>query len=169
MKFIKQITLIFGSLYLLSCASAASLDNMKYTGNKKSYPSKYMKSISLDLISGGTETSAFLNSEIDGRTFKDAVKESLKAQGLYSEKGSYKLGIKILAVDQPMMGLDMKVTTVIEYILKRSGKQIFKETITAPFTATFGDHIYGPSRLKIANEGSAKKNIEMLLEFLSKK
>lgn len=62
----------------------------------------------------------------------------------------------------------MKVTTAIEYALieKSTSKTVLTKTIATPFTATFSDAAIAAIRLKIANEGSARKNIEELLDAL---
>ena len=69
-----------------------------------------------------------------------------------------------------MFGLNFEVTTHVKYILtdrESNGSVIMNETIVAPFTATVGDAFAAIKRLRLANEGSGKANINGLLEKLS--
>ena len=69
-----------------------------------------------------------------------------------------------------MVGLDMTVTTTVQYILtdSGSGEVVLDKRVLTPYTATMGDAFVGTTRLRLANEGSARKNIEGLLDELSK-
>ena len=80
------------------------------------------------------------------------------------------LEVNLLKVEQPLFGFDTTVTTHVLYILTNSkdNTNVFVKTVTAEYTATIGDDFFGIARLRIANEGSAKKNIESLLRELSK-
>lgn len=75
----------------------------------------------------------------------------------------------MVKVDQPMFGLDMAVTTHVKYTLvdSASGAKVLEETVVAPHTATFGDAAVGVKRLRLANEGSGKKNIDQFLDKLA--
>jgi len=44
---------------------------------------------------------------------------------------------------------------------------VFDETVITPYTATVDDAFAGVKRLRLANEGSAQKNIEEFLNKLS--
>nr|VFJ49852.1 MAG: hypothetical protein BECKDK2373B_GA0170837_102630 [Candidatus Kentron sp. DK] len=94
----------------------------------------------------------------------------LLAQGLLSDDGRYKLVVKMLSVDQPILGLDLEVTTRVQYILTDSTNNavVLDEVVIAPYIATFSDAAFAIERLRLANEGSGKKNIEGLLEKLSR-
>ena len=71
--------------------------------------------------------------------------------------------------DQPMFGLNFEVTTHVRYILtdRESGNVVLNETVVAPYTATVGDAFVAIKRLRLANEGSGRKNIEGLLDLLA--
>jgi hypothetical protein len=90
-------------------------------------------------------------------------------EGLYSDNGKYSLSVEMVEIDQPSFGFDMTVTTVVKYILKEksSGEVLLNKEVNAPQTATVGDAFSGVERLKLANEGSGKKNIEELINLLS--
>ncbi|MBU2713200.1 hypothetical protein KCG35_19210 [Zooshikella sp. WH53] len=143
---------------------------MIYQGEQKTYPKELKDNLEVSSVSGGEKTNPAWTSEIDNDAFSAAVKKSLSSQGLLSESGKYQLEVKMLKVDQPLFGFDMTVTTHVQYTLtdKTNNVTVLNETIVAPYTATVSDAFSGIKRLRLANEGSGKKNITGLLEKLSK-
>ena len=165
-----RITVIFAAiLYLSGCASGAKMENMIYQGGQKIYSDELNESLEVSNVSGGQKTNPAWTSEISSEAFSGAVKKSLLAQGLLSDNGRYKLTVKMLKVDQPIFGLDLEVTTHVQYTLLDSKENltVFDETIIAPHTATFSDAFAAVKRLRLANEGSGKKNISVFLKKLS--
>ncbi len=169
MKLIKIVSVLVVCTYLWGCASGAKMENMVFQGDQKEYPAELQENLELGDVSGGKKTNPLWTSEIDNNAFSGAVKESLSSQGLYSEDGKYRLEVNLLKVDQPLFGLNFKVTTHVQYMLTNtdSGAVVFDNTVVAPHTASVGDAFVGIKRLRLANEGSAKKNIEELLSKLS--
>jgi len=169
MKILKLTLILTASLYLFGCASGARMDNMIYQGDQKQYDDKLAKEINVGSVSGGEETNPAWTSEISNEAFSGALRESLIRQGIFSKKGKYKLEVKLLNVDQPMFGLDLTVTTHVQYILTDTSSKdiVMDETIVAQHTATFSDAFIAIERLRIANEGSGMKNIESVLNKLS--
>ena len=158
---------------LCGCASAAKMQNMAYTGptaQQKVYASGLQREVKMGFVGGGSETSALWTSQIGTEEFSGAVRQSLSEQGLFSETGRYELTVMLLRIDQPLVGLDMTVSTTVQYILKDSANDevVLDRTVITPHTATMGDALIGATRLRLANEGSARSNIEGLLEELSK-
>ncbi|MCY1536179.1 hypothetical protein D9M68_716240 [compost metagenome] len=86
-----------------------------------------------------------------------------------SEKTAYSLRANLVSVEQPLFGFNFTVTSVVEYSLvdNASGDVVWHETLQAPFTAGVGDAFYGVTRLRLANEGSARENISTLLKRLA--
>ena len=74
----------------------------------------------------------------------------------------------MLGLAQPIMGFDMTVTSHVNYsVLERtSGTPYFLTTVTAPYTATVGDAFAGITRLRLANEGSIRSNIQKFIDEL---
>lgn len=169
MRFFKLIFVLSFCISLFSCASGAKMENMVFHGDKKTYPDEIQNNMHVGKVSGGKKTNPLLASAIDNKAFSGAVKESLKTQGLYSKDGNYQLEIQILKVNKPVFGFNLKVTTHVRYILtnKVDSSVVLDETIIAFYTAGVSDAFVGIKRLRLANEGSAKKNIEGLLEKLS--
>nr|WP_282451737.1 hypothetical protein [Marinobacter koreensis] len=146
------------------------MGNMVYEGPVKAYDTALQSNVNVANVSGGEDTNPAWTSEIDNDAFAGALKQSLRKQGLLSGSGRYQLEALLLEVDQPMFGLDFKVTTHVKYILtdrKNNGAVVLNETIVAPYTATVGDAFVAIKRLRLANEGSGKANIQNLLEKLS--
>jgi len=169
MKLIKPLIMVIALVYLAGCASGAQQANMVYQGAKKQYPTEIRGNVEIGEVSGGKKTNPAWTSQIDNESFSYALKESLKLQNLYAENGKYRLSVKMVKIQQPLLGLDMKVTTHIVYTLSHvdTGKLVFNETIVAPYKASMGDAFVGVTRLRLANEGSAQENIKLLLEKLS--
>ena len=169
MKLTRITMVIAAVIYLSGCASGAKMENMIYQGGQKAYSGELKDSLEVSNVSGGQKTNPAWTSEISSEAFSGAVKQSLLAQGLLSNDGRYKLTVKMLKVEQPLFGLDFEVTTHVQYTLidSKENSTIFDQTIVAPHTATFSDAFAGVERLRLANEGSGKKNISNFLEKLS--
>ena len=150
-------------LMLLGCASAAKTQNMTYFGRVSG---KYHPALKNEV--GVAKTTG--RSEISNEAFGNALKESLRRKKLFSNSGRYQLEVKILKVTQPPGRFNMTVTTHVKYTLVDSttNKIVFKETIVATHTAFTTDALTSMKRLRLANEGSAKRNIAQLLNQLSK-
>jgi hypothetical protein len=170
LKKIKLLSVFLLSTFLFGCASGAKMESMVYTPNApKTYDDALKNQVAVQSVGGGEKTNPLWTSEISTESFSSAVKGTLSAQGLLAEKGRYQLQVKMLKVDQPMFGLDLTVTTHVRYILTdtKDGAVVLDETIAAPHTATFDDAFAAVKRLRLANEGSGKKNIEGLIDKLS--
>lgn len=169
MNKMKVLLTLLAGMYLVGCATGAQMENMVYHGEPKSYSQAITDNMSVNEVTGGKKTNPAWTSEIDNDAFSHAVKTSLELQGLYADAGQYLLDVTLLEVDQPLLGINMEVTTHVRYVLTRAndGAVVFDETIVAPHTATMGDAFVGATRLRMANEGSAKKNIAGLLEKLA--
>ncbi len=157
-------------LYLTGCASGAKMGNMVYEGPLKAYDTALEDNVDVTNVSGGEETNPAWTSEIDNDAFAGALKQTLQKQGLLSGTGRYQLEALLLEVDQPMFGLDFEVTTHVRYILtdsENNGAVVLNETVVTPYTATIGDAFAAIKRLRLANEGSGKANIQGLLDKLA--
>ena len=110
-------------------------------------------------------------SQVSSDAFRRALELSLRAAGLtdpVTAANAYHLTADILQVSQPLLGIDMTVTTHVRYSLLDAGsrKEIFSKVITASHTARFSEAFSGAERLRLANEGAAKANIQLLTEEL---
>ena len=171
MKNIYKIMIIVIVLIAYSgCAQKAETGKMIVQKTNFTYDKPLKNNIEVSNVVGGRDTNPMVASQIDNNSFKEAVIFSLKQEGLYQENSQYRLEVSIVNLDQPLFGLDMTVVMNVQYTLldDKTDKIIWREFVTETFTATFSDAFLGVKRLRIANEGSAKKNINGLLKKLSK-
>ena len=170
MNKLKLLSLSLAVIFLYGCASGAKFQNTAYTEpSGLTYDEKLENNIGVFSVDGGEKTNPLWTSEISNEAFKEAVKLSLSNQGLLSENGEYQLKVKLLQVDQLLFGLDLEVTTNVNYVLTdtKTNKVVLNEVIVAPYTATMGDAFVAIKRLRLANEGSGRSNIEGFLKKLS--
>ena len=170
MRNARILAVLAALFYLTGCASGAKMGNMVYDGQVKPYDAALQNNVDVTNVSGGEETNPAWTSEIDNNAFAGALKQTLQKQGLLAGSGRYQLEALLLEVDQPVFGLDFEVTTQVKYILtdrENNGAVVLNETIIAPYTATIGDAFAAIKRLRLANEGSGKANIQGLVEKLS--
>ena len=96
----------------------------------------------------------------------------MRSAGLLAENqrsGRFMLTAQLLSLDRPFIGIDMTVTASVLYTLTEAvaGKELRVKTITLPYTAKFRDSLIGVERLRLANEGAARTNIQRLVEWLA--
>lgn len=122
-------------------------------------------------VQGGTATNPLLTSQIENDGFRRALHGSLERAGLLGNEQTarYRVDVTLIEVQQPAFGFDMKVTSKIRYVVSnvKTGATALAIEVVAPYTATVGDSIVGSSRLKIANEGSARQSIAALLKRMT--
>ena len=159
---------------LSGCASPAQVGGMTATHidvTKAAANVQTKNNISLNNVSGGSETNPLWVSKVADADFKLALEKSLKDALLLSgtvNDSKYLLEVKLISLDQPLFGLDLQVTAIAEYNLKSksTGQIIYSKTFTTPFTATFSDSVIAIQRLRIANEGAVRNNIEQVIDSL---
>lgn len=170
-KFIVSILLVAG---LSGCATPARVDQMtakKIDASKVVNESPLRNNVSLKGVSGGESTNPLWLSKVGNDDFRQALEQSLKTVMLLASdqsKGNYLLHTTLMSLDQPWVGLDLKVIATVEYSLEEraTGKKVFSKVISTPFTATFSDAVLAFERLKIANEGAVRENIEKIIDEL---
>lgn len=159
---------------LSGCATPARIDQMtakRIDTSKIANESPLKNSLSLKGVVGGQTTNPLWVSKVGGDDFRQALEQSLKTAMLLASdqgKGSYLLSTTLISLDQPLIGLNLKVTATVEYSLEEraTGRKVFSEIISTPFTATFSDAALAFERLKIANEGAVRENIERIVDEL---
>lgn len=163
------------AVVLTGCAEPARIQQMTAThfNTAKIASANTLKnSITVNDVSGGKETNPLFVSNIGNLEFKQSLINSLSSVGFLTtdkDQRRYALDVTIGGLDQPIVGLDMTVTATVNYRLEEvaSQKIVFSRVITTPYTANFTDALNGTTRLKLANEGAAKKNIEQFIDELS--
>jgi hypothetical protein len=124
--------------------------------------------LEIENVGGGRETNPLWISEVGNAEFREALLMSLQNAGLAAVgDGRFELTAILIDLGQPLFGSNMTVTSTVDYEVEDqlTGETIFEEVITTPYTAAFGDSLLGVERLRLANEGSIRANIE---EFFSR-
>jgi hypothetical protein len=158
---------------LSGCASGATAKGMtmQLSDLPPATNSVLAKSVALGDIKGGKDTNPAWTSQVSDADFKMALADSLRGAGLLrdGQGAPYTLTATLQDLDQPIFGFNMTVKSAVRYVLTESatGKVILDEQVRAEHTATAGDAFYGPDRLRLANEGSARKNITALVAKLN--
>jgi hypothetical protein len=152
------------------CATAAKSDAMVAEPVAIAHTSSSDVSV---VVSGGKATSGMGASQISDDGFAQALRDSITKSGLFksvaASGGRYKLAAFIGKVDQPIMGLSMTVKMEVSYTLTdtQSGKTVWSKNVASEHTAKMGDAFAGVARLRLANEGAAKANIQQALTEIS--
>jgi len=83
--------------------------------------------------------------------------------------GRYKLSAFIGKLDQPTMGFSMTVKMEVSYTLvdTQSGMTVWTKNIPSTYTAKASEAFAGTTRLRLANEGAAKDNIQQAITEIS--
>lgn len=170
---------------LAACASPAQVENMAVLTSPDLEAAKTsplagqvnVERVSVDASVGGgggeEKTDPFWTPEIIDQDFALAIVRSLDAHKLLSRHeldAKYDLTAKLIKVDQQLTGFDLVVSTDVEYLLiDRSARRTFYHmVITAPYKAEFSRSIILTQRLRMANEGSIRKNIaKFIAEILA--
>lgn len=169
--FILPTTIAF--IALTGCAQNSRVDEMVYNSGvvmqKPKNPS-LSHNIAVNNIRGGHETNPLWTSQINNANFKEALKKSLQHANLYHDfSGSkYSLDAKLVKLKQPLIGLNLTVTCRVHYNIKdiKANTSIYDKDIETSYTAKISDAFVATIRLKIANEGAARENIQKLIEDL---
>jgi hypothetical protein len=161
-----------GALLAAGCASGATAKGMTVVpGDVTSATNPALaRAVAVGVVAGGESTNPAWSSNVDNDEFRAALTESLRAQGLLAEgPGRYELVAALVALDKPLFGFDMTVTTRVRYALRDRTSQavVLEEEVAAVHTATVGDAFYGVTRLRLANEGSVRRNIAALIDKLN--
>ncbi|HUR58055.1 MAG TPA: hypothetical protein VM029_10130 [Opitutaceae bacterium] len=156
--------LVGSALFLGGCATASQSAAM--VAKPPTAVTKHPESLSVT-VTGGSETSAMTASKISDADFAEAIKASVTQSGLFakvaaSDASDYHLDVQIVRLVQPMFGASFTVTMETSWFLRRRSDLniVWQKGITSNFTATMGDAVVGVTRLRLANEGAARANIQ---------
>lgn len=159
--------------YLAGCATAANSGNMTIatadaTAARKSTPDAMKTNVAIREVSGGKDTNPLWMSNVGSADFERALEDSLRSVGMLStdrQSGRYQIVAQLAKLDQPLLGLDMTVTSNVTYKLieRATGKSVWEKSIATPYTAKMSDAFVGTERLRLANEGAIRQNISQLI------
>ena len=156
---------------LAACATPAEPQKMIAAPEPGSapFPAPLARGLCIGTVAGGEPTNPLWVSQVGNGEFRQALSDSLALHGLLAAPDAcrFTLDARLLGLSQPAFGLDLEVTSHVNYSAAAPGRAPFlAASVSAPFTATFGDHPIAIMRLKIANEGSIRRNIAMFLDRL---
>lgn len=163
------------ALLLAGCAAPARIEQMQASPSaaaRAALVSPSLKDgVAIKDVTGGKETNPLWVSNVSSSDFERALEASLRNAGLLSanRQGSkYTLTAHMLKLEQPFIGASMTVTATVQYSLvdRASGKEVFARTLGTPYTAEWNAAFLGTERLKLANEGAARTNIQQLIDAL---
>lgn len=167
----KNILVILSVAVLAGCATPAAVEQMAVSLPITQTNSALKNSVGVIEVTGGRETNPMWTSQVSSDAFRRALEQSLENAGMFSKivAGSkYQLTADLTRLDQPMMGFDMTVTSTVRYSLieTQTRKEVYARVIQIAYTAKMSDAFVGTQRLKLANEGAVKANIQGLINDL---
>lgn len=125
-------------------------------------------------VTGGSATSSMGASKISDQDFAEAIRSAITQSGLFARtveggKGDYQLEVQIVRLDQPLFGASFTVKLEATWRLRRGADKavLWEKAIESSFTATMGDAFVGTTRLRLANEGAARQNIEEAIKQMA--
>jgi len=167
---------LFCAVALVSMLSACATPSrpIAMTASEVAVASKSSDTVSIT-VTGGRDTSPTYVSQISDADFREALKQSILKSALFSQvvdgrAGRYRLDAYIGALTQPLMGMSLTVDMEVSYTLVDSvtGNALWQQHIATSHTATGSDSIIAATRLRLANEAAARKNIEAAIAAMGK-
>lgn len=167
----RKILAIFSVVVLAGCATPAAVEQMAVSLPITQTNPALKNSVAVAEVTGGRDTNPMWTSQVSGDAFRRALEQSLESAGMFNKivAGSkYQLTADLTRLDQPMMGFDMTVGSTVRYSLieTQTRKEIYARVIQISYTAKMSDAFVGSQRLKLANEGAVRANIEAFVKDL---
>lgn len=129
--------------------------------------------IVLGVVGGGELTNPLWTSQVSSANYRQALDTSLALTTLRAPAGAqpgpgvYVLDATLEEIDQPQLAVNFTVTVTALYQLRNpAGALVYNERITSPYTARIADSLVRAERLRLANEGAVKANIDVFLQRL---
>ena len=175
-KISKLLVCIGFAMLVVGCAAPARIDQMQVAAPMATRAamanSPMRETIAIRDVTGGKDTNPMWVSNVSSSDFERALEASLKDAGLWSvnrQASKYVLIAHLSKLDQPLFGASMTVTASVRYSLldRTTNQELFDRTLVTPYTAAWNDAFMGTERLKLANEGAVRTNIQQLIESLA--
>ena len=161
------VTVVVG---LSGCASTATREAMLVGAPAtRNYP--YSVSVQ---TRGGTETSATTGSTVSNEELKAAVEGSIMQSKLFKSvvqggNGDYEITVIVTQLTKPVFGASFTVEMEAGWALTKVSDKavVLRKVVKSAHTATLDDAIVGATRMRIAVEGAARKNIAQGLQAIA--
>ncbi len=155
---------------LSGCASTATREAMLVGAPAtRNYP--YSVSVQ---TRGGTETSATTGSTVSNEELKAAVEGSITQSKLFKSvvqggNGDYEITVIVTQLTKPVFGASFTVEMEAGWALTKVSDKavVLRKVVKSAHTATLDDAIVGATRMRIAVEGAARKNIAQGLQAIA--
>ena len=159
------------SIALSACATPARVENMVVAAGVAEARSDLVGGLCVTEVTGGEETNPLWTSEVDDASFRAALEQSLRNNRLAAGDAGdcrYNLEANLLGLAQPIAGFGLEVTSHVNYSVQahESGDPYYLTTVTAVYTGAFDDAFAYNERLRLANEGAIRRNIEQFISRL---
>ena len=127
--------------------------------------------IAVAAVEGGEETGTLDRSKVASEDLEAALAASLARAGYGGDSSltaDFRLSARLAELSASSTPLSTTVTSVVRYSLRSTdtGAVVFEEEIRAVTRVPWTRSIYGPGRLRLANEESIRANIERMLARL---
>lgn len=126
-------------------------------------------------VLGATDISAPKPIHISDEDFAQSLRESFEKSGLFRKvvtdpQAAYQLQAVFVQMYEQIFGLDMTASMEVNYTLASTTpkKVLWKKGITSTQTTAFGESVISITRLRLATEGAARRNIEQAIQEISK-
>jgi hypothetical protein len=165
-------SIILASTGILSCllvSCAGSMDTAALVPANVTASHHTGRSVNAVVSGGGARSKVLAN--ISDEDFKQALESSLVKSGMFTSMGSggYQIEAFITSVQQPLMGVSMRVNMEVSYAMRRNGAVIWRKSIKSTYSAPMGEAFVGAVRVRKATEGAARENIATLIHSLDEK
>lgn len=167
------LTLTMCTVVLSGCAMAARAPAMvARTDSVAPAPSTLpARRIAVAAVEGGEETGTLERSRVSSDDLEAALAASLARAGYGGDttlNADFRLSAQLARLSASSTPLSTTVTSVVRYSLRSagSGAVVFEEEIRVVTRVPWTRALYGPGRLRLANEESIRSNIEQLLARL---
>lgn len=174
MSRISLYCLLAAGFMCAGCATAARPEAMTAVLHLPVHQSWQSSSTVSVSVVGGSPTSSIGMSQISDEDFAAALQQSIEQSKLFARvltdgTGDYRLLAFIAQLDHPFIGTSLTVSMEVDYTLSRnqSTQVVWRKAITSSYTAPFSAAFVAATRLRLAMEGAARKNIEQAMQEIS--
>lgn len=164
---IRTLALVSSSaLFCLLASCAGSMDTAALSPAHATASRRTGQPVNAAVSGGGARSSVLAT--VSNEDFKQALEFSLVQSGLFkcAGNGGYQVEATILSVEQPLVGISMRVNMEVGYVLKRGAATVWRKSIKSSYSVPLGEAFVGAVRVRKATEGAARENIASLIRVL---
>lgn len=173
-NFSRARALVLGcTLILITGCSGLKIKNM-VPASLDNVSTHHVQSIRIGSVSGNKEEYFGGPELVNSEELKTVLKQTFTRSKLFSavdiSNPDLEISAKFLAHGRVVSnGFNPENAMVIEYWLVdlRNGREIWRQAFNSRNKATLGDALGGAARIRIAEEGCVRKNVEQLVEALN--